>query len=797
MIQGKLIFAALTLGALSGGAAEEVLDFNRDVRPILSENCFHCHGPDADAREADLRLDTYEGAIEGGEFAVAVVPGKPAESELIERIFSKDPDDLMPPPESNRKLTQKQKETLKRWIEEGARYEEHWAWVAPTRATPPPVSDDALVSNPIDAFLLARLERDGLTYSPPADPTILLRRLSLDLIGLPPSPGELREFEEDYAKDPDKTLEAAVDRLLASPRFGERWARPWLDLARYADSNGFQADQLRPSWAYRDWVIDALNANMPYDQFTIEQLAGDLLPDPTLSQKIATGFHRTVTCNVEAGVHAEENRVNQVADRVNTTGTVWLGVTMECAQCHDHKYDPFSMKDYYSFFAFFNNTPLEVTLPEGVNDVQHNFIGPYLDLPEPEEKKRKREEVSQSLAEAKKEREALKKAKKEKSPEAKELNQEIARLDKELKELEPDKTLVMVEMDEPRTTHIMKRGDYLAPAGEVQADVPELLPPLESTNAQPNRLDLARWLVREDNPLTARVAVNRWWAEIFGHGIVATEEDFGTQAEPPTHPELLDWLAVEFMESGWDMKHLLKKMVMSRAYRQSSRTTPVLQEGDPRNLLYARAPRFRMDAERLRDNALSVSGLLSTKMHGKPVMPYQPPNMWRQIGRNEPKWIEDKDEDRWRRGIYIVYRRAAPYPSMVNFDAPDRASCTVKRPRTNTPLQALTLLNDPAYVEMAYAFADRVLTEAKTGDRIDYAFRLATGRAPKASERTRLGELLDERTTHFGENPEAVDTLLGNPNFIYEARHDDRKELAAWFFLGNVLLNLDEAMTKQ
>ncbi|MDA7895222.1 PSD1 and planctomycete cytochrome C domain-containing protein, partial [Akkermansiaceae bacterium] len=892
-------------------AAEDTPDFNREIRPILAENCFHCHGPDKKSRKGGLRLDTLEGARGGGEFAEAVVPGQPEKSELIARIHSDDLDELMPPPDSKRILTSKEKELLRKWIVSGAKYEEHWAWVAPVRKGIPTVENSASINNPVDAYLLHRLEQDGLKFSERASAGNLLRRLSLDLIGLPPTPEELERFLTS------KNYEGEVDRLLDSPRFGERWARHWLDLARYADSNGFQADQLRPSWAYRDWVINALNENMPYDQFTIDQLAGDLLPDSNLSQKIATGFHRTVTCNVEAGVSPEGNRVNQVFDRVNTTATVWLGITLECAQCHDHKFDPFSMKDYYSLFSFFNNTPLEVQPPSNKKDVSHDFIGPYLDLPLSPEKAAAAQKIDGEITVLEKERDelsevggpkfrawqesmgaalenqpewwpltvksfgsssggeyrilengsvlltgevpdkvtytgefetdlqsitgfrlealthpdlpgggpgrgdaarsnfvlnefrvAIKKGGKEsqlklqnaeadfsqknwdiagavdgkvktgwaispqfgkphfatfqldrpieslrgsslvfrleqnfgqgrvignlrlaaisdpvgavalpqevssvlRKPEGKRnaketgrlkayflksnvrfltLEKRLALLKKERATLKPDRTLVMVELAEPRETRILKRGNFLAPDQLVRPAIPERLPKSERPS---NRLDLAKWLVRRDNPLTARVAVNRWWAELFGGGIVATLEDFGTQSEPPTHPKLLDWLAVELMESGWNMKHVLKTIVLSQAYQQSSRVAPELLEKDPLNLLHARAPRFRMDAERLRDNALEISGLLSSKMYGKPIMPYQPNGLWRQTGRNEPKWEEQKDENRWRRGVYIVYRRAAPYPSMVNFDAPDRSSCTVRRPLTNTPSQALTML---------------------------------------------------------------------------------------------------------
>ena len=1004
-------------------AAGEAPDFNRDIRPILAENCFHCHGPDEQAREAKLRLDTFKGATTSGELGGAIVPGNLDESELIHRIFTGDGDELMPPPGSNRRLTDKQRKLLRDWIASGARYEEHWAWLTPSRPDPPSVRQSNKVANPIDSFLLRRLEEEKLSFSPSIAAGPLLRRLSLDLIGLPPTPREVADFERADEENSAAALERAVDRLLSSPRFGERWARPWLDLARYADSNGFQADQLRPSWAYRDWVIKALNKNMPFDQFTVEQLAGDLLPASTIDQKIATGFHRTVTCNVEAGVSPEGNRVNQVFDRVNTTGTVWLGVTLECAQCHDHKYDPFSMSDYYAMFDFFNHTPLEVQLPSNKTDVSHDFIGPYLDLPLTAEQQKEAKDLDAQIIACQQDRavmiknqeqafrtwerrhsegallesewdvlqvtsfsstggeeheiltdgsillggripdvttytvearsrlplisqlkvEALSHPKlpgkgpgrgdgkspnfvlkefavslhrsgrnlpialhrpqanfsqknwnvaglldgnpktgwainpqfgkshwatfelhkpvktanstlvftlpqdwgkgrvignlrlsarskvgpvsklppellailkqphserkttqqkklrahfEKESPALKEIDAKIARLKEKRNSIKGNKTLVMIEMEERRRTYILNRGNFLSPAEPVAANTPARLPRLPD-NPSGNRLDLAHWLVRSDNPLTARVAVNRWWAEIFGNGIVATLEDFGTQSDPPTHPELLDWLAVELIESGWDMKHILKSIVLSNAYRQSSRITAVHKAKDPRNLLLARAPRFRMDAERLRDNALAISGLLSSKMFGKPVMPYQPPGLWRQTGRNEPKWQEQKDENRWRRGIYVVYRRAAPYPSMVNFDAPDRAACTVKRPRTNTPSQALTMLNDPAYVEMALALADRILTESDSpASRTPYAFRLVLSRSPTPRELVIVDDLLQERLEHFRSNPEDAAQLLKNPNFVYRPRSTNAPELAAWFYVANAFLNLDETITR-
>ncbi|MGB1128654.1 MAG: PSD1 and planctomycete cytochrome C domain-containing protein [Haloferula sp.] len=837
--------ATIALGFLGPtilSGAEVGVSFNRDIRPILSENCFHCHGPDSDAREAGLRLDTFEGAVEGGDGGPAIVPGKAGESLLLERVHSSDPTEVMPPRDSNRSLSEDQKKTLKRWINEGAEYEPHWAYVPPKKTVLP-----AAKGHPVDYFVRRKLQGSSLEPSPEAAPEVLIRRLSLDLIGIPPSPDEVGRFLEDFGADPDEAYKVLVDRLLASKHFGERWARPWLDLARYADSNGFQADQLRDSWPYRDWVIDAMNSNQPFDQFTIEQIAGDLLPEPTLENRIATGFHRTVPCNVEAGVDPEENRVNQVVDRVNTTATVWLAMTLECAQCHDHKYDALSMEDYYSFYAFFNNTPLEVELPSNKTDVSHDFVGPFLDLPMSAEKKAARASVEAEMEDARQRQQQLggkrayedwlksarsalavgspedglpeaianllkKEPGKVNGGERKQLRQyfdkthpewvairkELEGLEKKLAGLDPDRTLVMEELSEPRETRIFNRGNYLDPRDPIGPGTPKALPGLPNAGSEGlNRLDLARWLVDRGNPLTARVAVNRWWAELFGHGLVATLEDFGTQSEPPTHPELLDWLAVELMETGWDRKHLIRLMVMSNTYRQSSKITPENLETDPDNRLYARASRFRLNAERIRDNALAFSGLLSPVMHGPPVMPYQPPGVWRQVGRNEPKWVEARDLNRWRRGIYVVYRRAAPYPSMVNFDAPDRAACTVSRARTNTPLQALTLLNDPAYVEMAVAFADRVLRDGGDDlEKLDRAFLLALSRKPQDIEKQRLMQLLAAQRERFSSDSKAVNSLLDAKSIAYQPEHHELSEVASWFFVTSTILNLDESMTR-
>ncbi len=839
------------------------------------------------------------------------------------------------------------------------------------------------------------------------------------MTGLPPTLEEVEAFLKDASPT---AYEKLVDRLLASDRYGERWAQQWLDLARYADSNGFQADQLRDSWAYRDWVIDAFNKDQPFDQFTIEQLAGDLLPNATLAQKIATGFHRTPTCNVEAGVQPEANRVNQVFDRVNTTGTVFLGTTIECCQCHDHKYDPFTQKDYYKLFAYFNNTPLEVKQDSGV---QFDFVGPSMPLPLAPEMETRRQKLKRELAALEKERTAvreresarfaewekrieaaikkhpaewkpqaiqqasttggeefqiledgslllggsvpsttlyklqlagplknvigfkletladdslpgkgpghgdaeranfilseltihlkkpqgepreisltaakadfsqakwdvakaidgnrktgwaispqfhqshwatfrteapvqveagetlelcldqnygrgrvigrvrvsllmgdeltadvpeeivalLKKHKRkpkeqakleayfaESNAELKKLSGQTDRLEKELAGLKPDETLVMVEMDQPRETFLLNRGNYLDPAKQVQPGTPGSLHPLDP-ELPSDRLGLARWLVDPANPLLARVTVNRWWAEIFGQGIVSTEEDFGTQAEYPTHPLLLDWLAVEFVQAGWSMKHVHKLMVMSAAFRQSSKLTPELAQRDPGNRLLARGPRFRLPAESVRDNALAIAGLLSTKMHGPPIMPYQPDGIWRAVGRNQPIWKTATDENRFRRGVYVVWKRGAPYPSFVNFDAPDRAACTVQRPRTNTPLQALTLLNDPAYAEMAFALAQRMLTEpAETTleARLTYGFRLCVSREPNPKEFAILEKLYQSEKSKLQADPKIAAARLKNLLPRLRAKNVDQMEAAAWFAIANVLLNLDETMS--
>jgi hypothetical protein len=705
---------------------------------------------------------------------------------------------------------------------------------------PPDVKDAAWPANAIDRFILARLEQERIAPSPRAEPERLLRRVSLDLIGLPPSLREADVFLADTSPD---AYERLIDRLLASPHYGERWATTWLDAARYADSNGYQRDGHRTIWPYRDWVIRALNADMPFDQFTIEQIAGDLVPSATLDQQIATGFHRCTTVNVEAGTDEEENRVNQVIDRVNVTGTVWLGTTLECCQCHDHKYDPFTQRDYYRMFAFFNNTPKETyqrtkgsaALDAGGPDVtlalnsraveQRSELAAQIKQVEAELQQCLNDEDlglaawQQAMSDPEKAEEAklpanirkllaVKPEKRNKNqqnqirthfvsvhPEAKRQQDLLDELQKKHEALAPPATPIMTEMAERRVTSILDRGDFLSPTEKIEPGTPEALPPLES-KASPTRLSLARWLVDSTNPLTARVQVNRAWSQFFGRGIVASEEDFGAQAEPATHPELLDWLANELMTSDWSLKSIHRRIAESATYCQSSKHRTDLAVRDPNNLLLGRGPRLRLSAELIRDNALAVSGQLGSKLYGPPVYPPQPEGVWRVTGLVDNNYRTSPGEDGHRRGVYTVWRRSAPYPSFVNFDAPDRAACTVKRPQTSTPLQALTLQNDPVYVELAQALADRVVLEATNAsldDRLIYAFRAVLIRRPAADELMTLRSAYQAALDRYRDDSKTARVLTKKrqlPSGVSPA------EWAAWFNIAHILLNLDETITK-
>ena len=716
---------------------------------------------------------------------------------------------------------------------------DHWAYTPPKQTTLPQVRQRDWCRNGIDFFVLSRLEREGLSPSPPAEKEKLLRRVSLDLIGLPPTLDELNLFLADDSTD---AYERAVARLLASPAYGERWATPWLDAARYADSNGFQRDGHRSAWAFRDWVIKALNDDLPFDQFTVEQLAGDLLPNATLEQRIATGFHRGTTVNVEAGTDQEENRVNQIFDRVNVTGTVWLGTTFECCQCHNHKFDPFSQDEYYRLFAFFNNTEIE-TREQSKGSAARDFYGPSVELADSPEAISRRQAATErmrsltsaceqheqsreadfvawqktmadavqagvppkeltpvllrilKIAEArrnKKQQQQLKDFFFDRDADLKALRQELTRAKQELEQLKLATTLVMLERAEPRETRLLKRGNFETPGAVVETGTPRELPEWQADLPR-NRLGFARWLVSADNPLVARVTVNRWWAEFFGRGLHATPEDFGVMSEEPLHRELLDWLAVEFVRSGWSMKHVHRLIVTSATYRQSSRATSGVLTRDPDNHFLTRGPRQRLTAESIRDQALAVSGLLARKLGGPPVYPPQPANIWRVTGAVDNKYPTSTGADRYRRGVYTVWRRSSPYPSFVNFDAPDRAACVVKRPRTNTPLQALTLLNDPVYVEAAASLAESLRTDDVAAG-IDAGFRLCLARSASNSETAILRELWESERTRFESNLREAKQVLGAKAAGVSAR--DLPARAAWVSVTNALLNLDELITK-
>ena len=824
------------------GSGGDGVDFNRDIRPILSENCFHCHGQDSNKRKAGLRLDERTAAIEAG----AIVPKDPAGSELVKRIHSTDPKTLMPPAKSNRRLTAEQKKLLEQWIRDGAPYAKHWAFVAPQRPTAPAVKRIDWVRTPIDAFVLATLEREGLSPSPEADRPTLIRRLSIDLTGLPPTPKEVDDFVAD--SDP-KAYEKLVDRLLASPHYGERMALPWLDAARYADSNGFQQDGDTWQWIWRDWVVRALNDDLPFDQFTIWQLAGDLLANATTDQKIASAFNRNHLLNGEGGAIAEEQRWVNLFDRIDTTATTWLGLTMACAQCHDHKYDPITLRDYYSLLDAFNRVP-ESGTPQR-QSARIRVAAPFLELPTEENKARimKLEaEVTQADAELKQladkafptwrsrlddgnspERKnlplpltkVLAKAEADRSDAEKEsldadlkrhfdekvragivgMSPAFARADKLKKSLADYKggqiPRVMIMSDaKPRVTKILERGEYLKPGETVTFGTPAFLPPLPRDAAR-DRLGFARWLMSAEQPLTARVQVNRLWQHFFGAGIVKTSEDFGVQGEYPIHGPLLDWLAFEFRERGWSMKAINRMIVTSSTYRQSSKITAEHLARDAENRLYARASRFRMPSMILRDWALASSGLLERQVGGKPVYPYQPDQVWEALAITKERdftYPASSGPDLYRRSIYTFWRRTVNPANM--FDASSRQTCRVRPSLTSTPLHALTTLNDPTWVEAARVLAERsIKANSVLDDRLIFAFRAVVARPATVNELKALRRAY-ERQAQFYTDAKAAKAFLA----IGASKRDESLILTEHAALASVclaILNLDEALTRE
>ena len=767
-------------------------DFEKEVWPIFRRKCYSCHN--ATLKQNGLRLDDGVSALEGGYSGPVIVPGKSGESKLIARVTTEKAEERMP--KMGAPLTAAEVATLRAWIDAGAPWPRkaaaagpakpvHWSFQPVKKPQPPAVKDAAWVRNEIDRFVLARLEKEGIRPSPEAPRATLIRRVSFDLTGLPPTPAEVRAFLADDRPD---AYERLVDRLLASPHYGERWARHWLDLARYADSDGYEKDNERPiAWRWRDWVIDAFNRDLPFDRFTVEQLAGDLLPDPAIGQLIATGFQRNTLTNREGGSDPKEARFEQLVNRTNTAATVWLGLTAGCAQCHDHKYDPISQKEYYSLFAFFDRseeTDIEAPLP--------GETGPHLrNLAAYQESRRHLEEIFEikRLQRAWERRmihtldhpgenvewdfavsntrpmfdrfEATLRTPPERrsaydedrmlrwfirnpgpddsrNPDymnsLREFRRRLAALDEKLPPI--TRAPAMMELPDPPQTRLRVKGDYREEGIPVEPGTPAVLPPLPG--GPRNRLALARWLVQKENPLTARVTVNRLWQELWGRGLVLTSEDFGTQGEAPTHPELLDWLAAEFMDRGWSVKSVLRTMVTSAAYRQSSHARPDLKDIDPGNTLLARQSRVRLPAESIRDAALAAAGLLNDRIGGPSVKPPQPEGIAELVYAGSAKWRADEGPGRYRRGLYIHFQRTAPYPMLMNFDAPDSNVACSRRRRSNSPLQALNLLNDPVFHEAAQAFAYRLAASVPEPNRIDEAFLAAVGRTPTAGGGPRL-----------------------------------------------------------
>ncbi|MBD3674259.1 MAG: DUF1553 domain-containing protein [Planctomycetaceae bacterium] len=963
----------------ANGVYADEIDFNRDVRPILSKNCLACHGPDPEHREGGLHLTDEKSAkseLDSG--MTAIVPGKPGESEMVARITTDDEFSLMPPADSGHELTQDEIETLKQWVAEGANYSRHWSFVKPERPPVPEVDRAGWRENPIDTFVLSKMHEKGLSPNDQADRFTLIRRLSFDLRGLPPTPEEVEQFVSD---DSEEAYENLVDRFLADTAYGERWARVWLDLARYADSRGYGSDPLRPNiWRYRDWVIGAFNRNLPYDEFTIEQLAGDLLPEATLDQKVATAFHRNTMTNTEGGTDDEEFRVAAVKDRVDTTIQVWMGLTMGCAKCHSHKYDPISQEEYYRFYSLFNqtadrdlpneaptieapteewkhqvaaidsqidelkeqlqtNTPelqtrrdqwiqktreaiqseaepvrarfvrielpgqgkmlslaevqvfsgeeniaLKGTASQSSTDydgpaklaIDGNTDGHYFDAKstthtkssndpwwevdlgsereidkvvvwnrtdgsvysrlnnfrillineQQKEGKAVRETVwTQEVKEApkvsaeyavdsrltvpedvlailKKEREAWGDKETQRiatyyrtlDPELQKLKQRIASLQKSKPAVPTVPVMQELPPEEQRETFVQIRGNFLSPGEKVNPGLPHEFHQLDGEAK--SRLDAAKWLVHPDNPLTSRVAVNRIWAKIFGRGLVVTEEDFGSQGEMPSHPKLLDWLAVEFQQD-WDIKRLLKLMVTSATYRQSAEASSQQLEIDPDNTWLSRGPRFRLEAEMVRDQALALSGLLSRKIGGPSVYPPQPPGLWRAAFNGQRTWPESKGDDKYRRGLYTFWRRSVPYPSMATFDAPSREICNVRRIRTNTPLQVFVTLNDPVYVEAAQALARRIIREGggSLEDRARWVLKLVLVKPPTSKELQTIKGLYQSERTYYQQHIEEAKLLATDPLGPLPEEMEPA-DAAAWTVVANVLLNLDAVLSK-
>lgn len=800
-------FLQLTIVAVSlvmavthdvSNANDELVDFNRDIRPLLSDNCFHCHGPDANTREADLRLDieTDAKADLGGYFAIK--DGDTEKSELIERLYSDDEDLLMPPPESEKRLSPEQKELFKRWIAQGAKWSKHWAYVAPTKH-PVPNVDQKWSKHWIDQFVLQKLKEEQLSPNGKAEKVTLLRRVYFDLTGLPPTAEDVDAFLADRSEN---AFETVVNKLLKSEHFGERMAVYWLDLVRYADTVGYHGDQDHNISPYRDWVIKAFNSNMPFDQFTREQLAGDLLENPSESQLIATGYNRLLQTTHEGGLQVAEYRAVYAADRVRNLSAVWMGGTLGCAQCHDHKYDPYTAKDFYSMAAFFDDIDDEEHFKNGTNSLPTRRNPELIVLTD----KQKAELVQLKKAMAQIELEIqLAEKKTDKIKILKKLNSRKDFIDREIKKLNQSgrPTMIVKTLAEPRQTKILPRGNFLDETGDVVApSIPDFMKELGrlDRSSRANRLDLANWLTDSKSAsgmLTSRVLVNRMWYLLFGKGLTPNLDDFGGQGQPPVHPELLDNLAIEFVNSGWDVKKLIKAIVLTRTYQSSSIATKELQEKDPENIYFARQSHVRLPAEFIRDNALAVSGLLMKKVGGGSVKPYQPPGYYRNLNFPTRKYSHHADQRQYQRGVYVHWQRQFLHPMLKAFDAPRREECTAERSKSNTPIAALVLLNDPTFVESAIAFAENVSAkQLAKKEAIALAFEIAMSRSPDEFETKTLTQLYDFNLETFKKDRAAAKNSV-TVGMRTASEEYDVVQLAALTQVVRAIFNLDEFVSRR
>jgi hypothetical protein len=736
-----------------------LVDYNFHIRPIFSDRCFKCHGPDPNHRKAELRLDTEQGlykALKDDPQAHVIVPGDAEHSELYSRVSSNDTSMQMPPPSSNLALTKREIKLIEKWIEQGAKYQKHWSFIPPKKSELPQIDNDNWAKNEIDFFIAKSLEDHALEPNEEADKARLLKRLSFDLTGLPPDLALQEKFLKDESAD---AYEKTVDALLSMPQYGEKMAVHWLDIARYADSHGYQDDGYRTMWPWRDWVIHAFNENYSFDKFLTWQLAGDILPNPTKEMLLATGFNRNHKITQEGGVIDEEYRIEYVTDRTNTFGKAFLGLTFECAKCHDHKYDPISQKEYYGTFAFFNQ--LNEKGLQG--DIQ------LASLADPPRISISNEEVKSILSFINK------------------------------KDKDPVPVMIMRDSSKIRPTHVLKRGAYDAPGDLVKFNVPNAIYPFDTTTYSPNRLGLAKWLLEKDHPLTSRVFVNRIWQEFFGRGIVKTSGDFGMQGELPSHPELLDWLSVDFVENGWNIKRLVKQIVMSSTYRQSSEISKNKLQRDPENIHLSHAPRLRLSSESIKDHVLASSGLLNKEIGGPSVKPYQPKGIWESAtsGRGVlAYYVQDHEEKLYRRGMYNFIKRTVPPPNMLLFDASNRDQCEVKRTRTNTPLQALVMMNDPMVLEASRVLSERLMIEnSPVDEKLKKAFSLILCRQAEKKELGLMTNYFQEEKKNFETKPEAAKQFIQQGEYAHE-KIGDTTTLAALMQVVHTLYNTDEAITK-